>query len=184
MIEAIEGKITKIEPTYIWLKLANGISYGVNVSLFSSAKLILNETKELLITQIIREDANNLYGFLDVNEQKVFSMLLKVSGIGPTTALAVCSSLNPEQISGAVLSGDINTFKKVPGIGPKTAKMLIATLSDANFSLNTDVKTPSNEALMALESLGFKRDKIIKILNTCKATSTAELIKEALKKLA
>ncbi|MBR4141840.1 MAG: Holliday junction branch migration protein RuvA, partial [Campylobacter sp.] len=82
MIVAIEGIITKKEPTNCVIKLSNGISYSVNISLNCSAKLEKNAKIELLITQIIREDANLLFGFLDADEQKMFEMLIKLSGIG------------------------------------------------------------------------------------------------------
>lgn len=183
MIKAIEGIITKKDPTYLWLKTASGISYGVGISLFTSSKLEKGSKIELLITQIIREDANLLFGFLDRNEQEVFEMLLKVSGIGTATALAVCSGMNPDSIRSAVMSGNENAFKQIPGIGPKTAKLLIATLSDAKFGSNLAVNNYQSEAIAALESLGYKKEVIVKALNGCVATDTANLVKELLKKL-
>lgn len=180
MIKAIEGKVTKKEPTYIWLK-TGGISYGVAVSLFTGAKIELGSTQELLITQIIKEDADLLFGFLDSGEQRTFELMLKVSGIGPATAMAVCSTLEPAAVSKAVASGDIATFKRVPGIGEKTAKLLLAQLSDASFLGASSTNPATNEAIMALESLGFKRDAITSALSKCQATETVALIKEALK---
>ena len=89
MIKAIEGVITKKEPANLILKTAGGVSYGVAISLFCSAKLERGQSVELNITQIIREDADLLYGFLDSNEQKMFEMLIKLSGIGAAMAIAV-----------------------------------------------------------------------------------------------
>ena len=180
MIKAIEGVITSKSPTQIWLK-TNGITYGITVSLQCSPKLELGANCELLITQIIKEDANLLFGFSDASEQRIFEMMLKVSGIGPATAMAVCSTLSPSQAQKAVLSGDINAFKKVPGTGAKTAKLLLAQLSDASFVDSAAVNAPQNEALLALQSLGFKKEQIISALNECKNQSTVELIKEALR---
>ena len=180
MIKAIEGKVTKKEPTYIWLK-TGGISYGVAVSLFSGAKIELGSVCELFITQIIKEDADLLFGFLDKGEQRIFELMLKVSGIGPATAMAVCSTLEPDAVSKAVASGDISTFKRVPGIGEKTAKLLLAQLSDASFLATNSANPCANEAILALESLGFKRDAISAALSKCASNDTVSLIKEALK---
>lgn len=183
MIKAIEGVITKKDPAFVILKTASGVSYGVFISLFCSPKLEKGAKIELNITQIIREDANLLYGFLDLDEQKMFEMLIKLSGIGASTAMAVCSSLNPNAFINAVINGDDATLKKVPGIGLKTARRIIAELSDAKLINETSVPAHQSEALMALEALGFKRDKIYKVLSECRGENTSELIKEALKKL-
>lgn len=183
MIKAVEGVISKKEPAFLVLKTVSGVSYGVFISLFCSAKLEVGARVELNITQIIREDANLLYGFLDINEQKMFEMLIKLSGIGASTAMAVCSSLSPNSFMNAVINGDIDTLKKVPGIGPKTARRVIAELSDAKLVSETSVAEYQNEAILALEALGFKRDKIYKVIAECGSTNTSELIKEALKKL-
>lgn len=182
MIKAIEGMITKKEPTFLVLKTGSGVSYGIFVSLFTYAKLEKNQKIELLITQIIREDANLLYGFLDISEQKMFEMLVKLNGIGAATAIAVCSSLNVNDFSNAIMSGNAEVFKSVPGIGPKMARRIIAELSDAKIILDSEQNggNSRNEAMQALESLGFKRDKISKVLSECKNEETSEIIKEAL----
>ena len=181
MIKAIEGVITKKEPANLILKTAGGVSYGVAISLFCSAKLERGQSVELNITQIIREDADLLYGFLDSNEQKMFEML---SGIGAATAMAVCSSLNPNAFLNAVKSGDAAALQTVPGIGAKTARRIIAELSDAKMTMDENLPSYQHEAILALESLGFKREKITKALSECDAQNTGELVKQALKKLA
>lgn len=183
MIKAIEGIITKKDPTSIWLKISSGISYGIHISLFTSANLQKGQKIELNITEIIREDANLLFGFINSNEQRIFELLLKVNGIGASTAMAVCSSLSPDDFSRAILNADVDTLKRVPGIGPKTARTVVAQLSDAKFGDISSMTTPQNEAFMALESLGFKKDKISNILSQCTSNDTPSLIKEALKKL-
>ncbi|MCD8213935.1 MAG: Holliday junction branch migration protein RuvA [Campylobacter sp.] len=184
MIKAIEGVVTKKDPAFVVLKTISGVSYGIFISLFCSAKLNKGEKTELNTTQIIREDANLLYGFLDASEQKMFEMLIKLNGIGASTAMAICSSLSPNAFSNAIISGNADTFKSVPGIGPKTARRIIAELSDAKLISDESVEDYQNEALLALEALGFKREKIVKILPDCKSANTSELVKEALKKLA
>ena len=184
MIAALEGIITKKEPTRCVLKLASGVSYGVNISLGCAAQLQSGAKTELLITQIIREDADLLYGFLDERERTMFEMLIKLSGIGASTAMAVCSSLSSQAFIKAIASGDAATLTSVPGIGPKTARRIIAELGDAKLMEFSPDQTYKAEAISALESLGFKRDRINKAMVDCTNTSTAELVKEALKKLA
>jgi Holliday junction DNA helicase RuvA len=110
--------------------------------------------------------------------------LVKLNGIGPSTALAICSTLSPDDFSQALLTQNIDAFRMVPGIGPKSAKRILVELSD--FSLQMPEENSSGsvmEACMALESLGFKKDMVRKIIATCSSTDTATLIKEALKKL-
>ena len=183
MVVAIEGIITKKEPTFVVLKCSSGLSYGIFISLFCSTKLQNNEKCELLITQIIKEDSNKFYGFLDKNEQKMFEMLLKVNGVGANTAMAVCSSLDVNSFYQALNMCDETLLKKVPGIGARTAKRIIVELSDNKKNLE-NISNEKNEALAALISLGFKQDKILNILRDCTGTNTSDLIKEALKKLA
>jgi len=183
MIVAIEGTIKKNSAGIVILKTNSGVSYGIITSLKTSAKLNLGEKCELKISQIIREDANLLYGFVSNDEQQLFDMLRKVSGIGAATAMAVCSSLDPDTFIKAVINGDAATLQSVPGIGPKTARRIIAELSDAKLIVQ-DIADYQNETILALESLGFKRDKILAILKDCKAQNTSDLVKEALQKLA
>ncbi|MCF6173170.1 MAG: Holliday junction branch migration protein RuvA [Campylobacteraceae bacterium] len=184
MIVGIEGKVIKKEPTFIHIKLSNGFTYRVHVSLFTSAKLD-NEFVTLFTTQIIREDHHSLYGFYDIDEKNIFDTVIKLNGIGPSTALAVCSTLSPNEFSAALVNQSIEAFKRVPGIGPKSAKRILVELSDFSLeSLQSNSENSAlNEATQALESLGFKTDKIKKILTTCKSDNTTALIKEALKKL-
>ena len=182
MVVAIEGIITKKEPTFAIIKCASGLSYGVFISLFCAAKLETHQKYELFITQIIKEDSNKFYGFLDKDEQKMFEMLLKVNGVGASTAMAICSSLDVNSFYKALNLGDESVLKKVPGIGPKSAKRIIVELGDAKVQLES-VSDDKSEALAALLSLGFKQDKILSVLSTCNGKDTSELIKEALKKL-
>lgn len=184
MIVAIEGEVVKKEPTFLHIKLSNGLTYIVHISINSCAK-ISDSFISLHITQIIKEDSHTLYGFIDSLEKLMFDRVIKINGVGPSTALAICSTFTPEAFSNAVISGDVNTVKMVPGIGPKSAKRILVELGDFNLTLNElDGASPAKtDALLALESLGFKRDKIQKVLASCKSSETQALIKEALKKL-
>ncbi len=182
MIVALEGELVKKEPTAVYLKLSSGITYLVHISLNCSAKI---KTKyiSLHITQIIKEDSNNLYGFLDPFEKMMFDRVIKINGIGASTAMAICSTFSPESFSKAILAQSVEAIKKVPGIGPKSAKRILVELGDFNLNLNENKDTNYTDALLALESLGFKKDKIKKVLSQCSSYKTADIIKEALKKL-
>lgn len=184
MIVGIEGKIVKKEITFLYLKIASGLTYKVYISLFSLGKII-GDTISLHVTQIIREDQHSLYGFIDENEKKVFDTLIKLNGIGPSTALAVCSTLSPDDFAHALLSQNVHAFQKVPGIGPKSAKRILVELSDFTLQLSTEENSNTSilEATMALESLGFKKDAIKKALGNAQGGDTQTLIKEALRKL-
>jgi Holliday junction DNA helicase RuvA len=170
--------------------LVSGVIYEVRVSLNCSAK-ITNDEININIRQIIKEDSITLFGFVDKDEMQLFNALIKISGIGPSTALAVCSTFSPKNFANIILSEDISMIKRVPGIGPKSAKRLLVEMSDFAQSggggesyetiTASDFKRESLEALM---SLGFKKDKILSVFKACTSTDTASLVKEALKKLA
>lgn len=183
MIAAIEGKVVNKEPTCIYIKTLSGITYKIAVSLYCAAS-INSDIVELKITQIIREDANLLFGFLDTDEQRMFEQLIKLNGIGASTAIAICSTLTPSAFAKALASSDTGALIKVPGIGLKSAKRILVELGE--FALQSSLNASSQsqtEAALALETLGFKREKIKAVLFTCNGVTTQELIKEALSKL-
>ncbi len=181
MIAMLEGKVVKKEPTTVWLKVY-GVTYDVNISL-NCYNEIASADVEFFITQIIREDANLLFGFLNKNEKKMFDSLIKISGVGPKAAMAVCSTFSPSSFAGIVSNNDITSLKKVVGIGPKTAARMLIELG----GFSADEATPKNaaaaEAIMALESLGFRKEEIIKAMSGVVGEDTGMLVKEALKKL-
>lgn len=183
MIVALEAEVVKKEPTFLHLKLTNGITYLVHISLNSNSK-ISSKSLSLYITQIIKEDSHSLYGFVDELEKLMFDRVIKINGVGPSTALAICSTFTPIEFSKAVMSQDVNSIKTVPGIGPKSAKRILVELGDFDFTQTEDIEHSSKKnSLLALESLGFKKDKILKILKDCTSDTTEDLIKEALKRL-
>lgn len=176
----MQGIVRKKDPTYIELKVGL-ITYAVNVSLFCASCLEMDKECELLITQLIKEDSNKLYGFLDASEQQVFNSLLKISGVGASTAMAVCSCLQPNDFFKALGENNLRAFTAVPGIGLKGAKRIIAELGDEKlrFACESD---DTAQARQALRSLGFKDEKISKVLKGVSG-SVSEMIKQALKKL-
>ena len=183
MIVGLVGRVVKKEPTSLQLNVG-GVIYEVFVSLNCSSKIISDEIT-LEITEIIREDAHNLYGFLDSNEKKLFDTVIKINGVGPKVALAICSTFTPGSFAQIVTSNDVNMLKRVPGIGPKGASRILVELSGFIVDgASSDEATNINiEASLALESLGFKKDIVTTILKSCTSTTTAELVREALRKL-
>ena len=183
MIVGIEGKIEKKEPTLVHINVG-GIVYEVFVSLNCSSKITGGDVK-LSITHIIREDAQTLYGFLDINEKKLFDTVIKINGVGPKVALAICSTFTPNTFAQIISSNDVGMLKRVPGIGPKGASRILVELS--GFIIDTEDESASTassgEAALALESLGFKKEIISKVLATCSGGDTGQIVKEALKKL-
>ena len=184
MIVAIEGKVELKEPTKVHVNVS-GLVYEVFVSINCSSAII-DQNVRLHTTQIIKEDSNNLYGFLDSNEKKLFDTVIKINGVGPKVALAICSTFTPSSFAQIVETTDVSMLKRVPGIGPKGASRILVELSgfviDASKD-STNLNQSGSAAVQALESLGFKKDQINKALLNCTSSDVSGLVKEALKKL-
>ena len=182
MIVGIEGTVEKKEPTYVHINV-NGLIYEVMVSI-NTSNAIKDKKVKLFVTQVIREDANLLFGFMESNEQKMFNTVLKINGVGPKVGLAICSTFTPSTFAKVVASKDVSMLKRVPGIGPKAAGRILVDLAD--FIVDGDDESVNSSALgeatMALESLGFKKDAIQRALHGCSGDTTT-LVKEGLKKL-
>jgi Holliday junction DNA helicase RuvA len=185
MIVGINGNVVYKEPTFVHVDV-RGVVYEVFISLHSFSALGNDEVK-LFTTQIIREDAQLLFGFLDMSEKKMFEKLIKINGVGPKVAMAICSTYTPNQFATLINNKDISGVKKVPGIGPKSAGRILVELNGFDVELVSSTEAPKsvafNQASEALESLGFKKDKISKALSACSGNDTASLVKEALKML-
>jgi Holliday junction DNA helicase RuvA len=182
MIVGIEGLIEKKEPILVHINV-QGLIYEVQVSLNTSNRISEKKVK-LLITNIIREDANLLFGFLDSNEKSMFDTVLKINGVGPKVALAICSTFTASIFSQVIASKDVSMLKRVPGIGPKAASRILVELAD--FIVDTSDSSENSgalgEAMMALESLGFKKEAIQRALQGASG-DTSSLVKEGLKRL-
>ncbi len=184
MIVGLNGKIEYKEPSFVHIEVS-GLVYEVFISLQTFSALP-KENVKLFTTQVIREDASLLFGFIDMAEKKMFARLVKINGVGPKVAIAICSTYTPSQFATVITNKDLNGVKKVPGIGPKSAGRILVELAgfDAELiSTTSPANHAFNEAIEALESLGFKKDKISKALSACSSTDTATLVKEALKLL-
>jgi len=186
MIVGLKGKIVYKEPSFVHVEVS-GVVYEVFISLQTFSTLG-NDEVSLYISQIIREDAQLLFGFLDMSEKQMFTRLIKINGVGPKVGMAICSTYTPSQFASIINNKDINGVKKVPGIGPKSAGRILVELNGFDEELLSSSATPSkthsfNQASEALETLGFKKEKISKALSACEGEDTTSLVKQALKLL-
>jgi Holliday junction DNA helicase RuvA len=195
MITYLHGILTKKSPTEIVVDV-HGIGYAVNISLSSYEHLPEAESEiRILIFQHIREDAHILYGFVTENERDMFKLLISVSGIGPKMAQTILSGIRPEELIRTISHNALSSLTAVPGVGKKTAERLIVELRDKVLKMEgtekiIDLPTSSasvrNEALTALLSLGFHREKAEQALRHIlhevngASISVEELIKRAL----
>lgn len=193
MFEFINGKLCELNPAYAVVE-AGGIGYVINISLNTFAALEGKTDVTLYLHQVVREDAHLLYGFITKSERELFRHLISVSGVGANTARVILSSLSAEEISQAIMQGDVNTLKRIKGIGLKTAQRIVVDLKDrlGKSTLEQDIFAPQNntikqEALSALVMLGFAKsvaEKTIDQLFKQNPGHTVEsLIKDALKGL-
>ena len=183
MIVGIEGVVEKKDPTFVHLNV-NGIIYEVNVSV-NTSNAISEAKVKLFITQIIREDANLLFGFMDTHEKRMFDTLIKINGVGPKVAMATCSTFTPITFSRVIADRDVGLLKRVPGIGPKAASRILVELADfivESEEANLAMDSSMGDAVLALESLGFKREQIKKALDGATGDTSA-LVKHGLKRL-
>ena len=193
MITQRAGQLIEKNPTNIIVD-CGGVGYFVNISLHTFG-LIKNEERVKIFTHLqVREDAHTLFGFAEKAEREVFRLLIGVSGIGASTARTMLSSLTPQQVTEAISQGDVATIQSVKGIGLKTAQRVIIDLKDKILNvvgldevLPSQGNTQKEEALSALETLGYTRkqsDKVVAgILKTDPEASVETIIKLALKKL-
>ncbi|WP_407264113.1 Holliday junction branch migration protein RuvA [Tenacibaculum maritimum] len=193
MITQIRGRLVEKNPTYAVVD-CNGVGYLVHISLNTFSKLPENENVQLYTHLSIREDAHTLYGFFDKTEREVFKLLVSVSGVGPSIARTMLSSMTSKEVQQAIASESVSVIQSVKGIGAKTAQRVIVDLKDKilkTFELDdvsvVENNTNKEEALSALEVLGFARkqaDKVVtNILKEMPEASVELLIKQALKKL-
>jgi len=194
MITYIKGKLIEKSPTNAIIE-ANGIGYFLNISLNTFSKIPDKEDVLLYTHLSIREDAHTLFGFINKLEREIFRLLISVSGVGPSIARTMLSSMTSEQIQQAIATEDIPTIQSVKGIGAKTAQRVIIDLKDkilktytiSEESTGTSYNTIKEEALSALEVLGYTKkqvDKLIqKLMQETPSISLESLIKQALKNL-
>jgi Holliday junction DNA helicase RuvA len=193
MIAHIQGKLVEKNPTEVVIDCC-GVGYQINISLHTYSLLPNSDQIKLFTYLQIKEDAHTLFGFFEKSEREIFKMLLSVSGIGASIARTMLSSLEPKQIIQAIASGDVGTVQSIKGIGVKTAQRVILDLQDKVLKLyDLDEvsmvlnNTNRDEALSALEVLGFVRkssEKVVeKIIKEDPDATVESIIKKALKSL-
>ncbi len=193
MITHIAGKLVEKNPTDVVID-CNGVGYLLNISLHTFSQIPDQEHLKLFTYLLVREDSHTLYGFASIAEREIFKLLISVSGIGANTARMMLSSLTPQQVKEGIAHGDVTLIQSIKGIGAKTAARVILDLKDKVlkvYDMDEVSVRPNNtnkdEALSALEVLGFTKKQSERVLDRIVAqqpdASVETIIKEALKNL-
>ena len=195
MIYYVSGPVTVLEPGLAVVECA-GVGYGCRITAYTASQLKLNQNTRLYVTESIREDAHDLYGFSSKEEQRCYELLTSVNGVGPKAAMAILSSGGPQNFTLAVMTGDEKMLTAAQGIGKKIAQRIILELKDKigggamelDFSTgpaaSAPVQTGNNAALAhaALQELDYSPAEINAALKGVdpKAT-TEEMVRHALR---
>ncbi len=188
MIHHLRGRLVEKTPTHLVVE-CSGVGYQLEISLHTYSQLSESEEQFLYTHVQIKEDSHTLFGFLTIFERSIFRLLLSVSGIGASIARTMLSSLTPEEVVEAIASEQVHTIQSVKGIGAKTAQRLILELKDKVLGLDgaeDSIKSGAllknsnaDQAMAALEVLGFSRKAIQKTVEKL-ASSNAEMSVEDL----
>ena len=194
MISQINGKLISLNEGFVIIELG-GLGLKVNMSTSSIRNFKLNEIISLFTHMHVREDALDLFGFINESSKKLFLMLISISGIGPKLGMTILSGIEPEKLKTCIISGDVKTLTSISGVGAKTAKRIIIELKDKfsnvddeNLGFNDEKDSEIfNNILNALISLGYgeiESKKVIENLNLLSPDQNDKrietLIKEAL----
>lgn len=192
MFEFIKGRIETLSPTSVVLETA-GVGYILQITTQTYTALESRDEATLFVHQVLREDANDLYGFALREERGLFRLLVTVSGVGPSTARMMLSAYDAAELAGLIEMGDDASLTRIKGIGAKTAQRIVVDLQSKmgglSFSENFPIphNTARSEALSALVTLGFPRvasDKVLEALvKQSPSLGVEQLIKQALKQL-
>jgi len=190
MIVHISGKLTFKDTTHVIIDV-NGIGYKAFITLNTYNELgDINNKVSLLTYFNVSEKGQDLFGFIDSGEKKIFEMLISISGIGPKIAINLLSFVKPNEFKERLISGEVKMLTSLPGIGPKTAKRIIVELkdkfidSDENDLPIDDSVNSNSDTFNALKNLGYNRNNIREVLKRIdKNLSLEEKIKRALKEL-
>ena len=194
MIYYLSGPVTLLEPGFAVVECA-GVGYGCRVTAYTAANLKLNQSARLYITESIREDAYDLYGFSSREEQRCYELLTTVTGVGPKAAMSILSA-GPQNFTLAVMTGDEKLLTAAQGIGKKIAQRIILELkekiggsnAELDFSTGPAVTAPAAQgnnatlARAALQELGYSPAEIATALKGADPNaSTEELVRYALR---
>ena len=194
MLYYVSGPVTVLEPGLAVID-CGGVGYGCRVTAYTAAQLKLNQPAKLYITESIREDAFDLYGFVSREEQRCYELLTSVNGVGPKAAIAILSA-GPQNFTMAVMTGDEKLLTAAQGVGKKLAQRIILELKDKmggsnvelDFSTGIGAAAPmqsGNNAAMAqaaLQELGYSASEIAMALKGADPNATTEeLVRYALR---
>jgi Holliday junction DNA helicase RuvA len=193
MIAFLKGDFLHKTPATVWVDVS-GTGYEVQISLNTFSKIQQLEKGQLFTTLLIREDAHILYGFFDLSEKEMFLQLINVSGIGASTARIMLSYMKPDELTRAIVQGDVRLLENIKGIGKKTAERIVVELRDKLAKQIPETNIPAmkhntlhSDALNALLALGINRQAadqaIQKTLVQQPGLPLEELIKKALRSL-
>ena len=195
MLYYVSGTVAVLEPGLAVID-CGGVGYGCRVTAYTAGQLKLNQKAKLFITESIREDAYDLYGFISREEQRCYELLTSVNGVGPKAAIAILSSGGPQNFTLAVMTGDEKMLTAAQGVGKKIAQRIILELKDKlggssmelDFSAGTACALPAQQqgsaalAHAALQELGYSAAEIIAALKGVDASATTEeMIRYALR---
>ena len=194
MLYYVSGPVAVLEPGLAVID-CNGVGYGCRVTAYTAAQLKLNQTARLYITESIREDAFDLYGFISKEEQRCYELLTSVNGVGPKAAMSILSAGGPQNFTLAVMTGDEKMLTAAQGVGKKIAQRIILELKDKlggssmelDFSTGPAVSAVSNQgnaalAHAALQELGYSPAEINAALKGVDPTASTEaMVRHALR---
>ncbi len=194
MLYYVSGPVTVLEPGLAVID-CGGVGYGCRVTAYTAAQLKLNTPAKLYITESIREDAFDLYGFASREEQRCYELLTAVNGVGPKAAMAILSAGGPQNFTLAVMTGDEKMLTAAQGVGKKIAQRIILELKDkiGGGSMELDFSggpaaapaQPTSSlalATAALQELGYSPAEISAALKGADPkASTEDLIRHALR---
>ena len=195
MLYYVSGTVTVLEPGLAVVD-CGGVGYGCRVTAYTAAQLKLNQPAKLFITEAIREDAYDIYGFSSREEQRCYELLTTVNGVGPKAAMAILSA-GPQNFTLAVMTGDEKLLTAAQGIGKKIAQRIILELKDkiGGSSVELDFSGPAvtaapvqsgslSMANAALQELGYSPSEVSAALKGADPNaSTEELIRHALRSM-
>lgn len=194
MLYYVSGTVAVLEPGLAVID-CGGVGYGCRVTTYTAGQLKLNQPAKLYITESIREDAFDLYGFISREEQRCYELLISVTGVGPKAAMAILSSGGPQNFTLAVMTGDDKMLTAAQGVGKKIAQRIILELKDkvggANMELDFSGPTAAAPAASggaaalasaALQELGYSPAEISAALKGVDpAATTEEMVRYALR---
>ena len=194
MIYYVSGPVTVLEPGLAVID-CGGVGYGCRITAYTAGQLKLNQNARLYVTESIREDAFDLYGFISKEEQHCYELLTSVNGVGPKAAMAILSAGGPQNFTLAVMTGNEKMLTAAQGIGKKIAQRIILELKDKvgggsaelDFTAGpaaTPVQTGNAAALAhaALQELGYSAAEINAALKGVDPNSTTEeMVRHALR---